>query len=232
MSHLLNNCYRFMFTRENLKKFPDIKEKEQPIITKKDKVIKKPPFLFIPRYHDTLFWCFYIIIKGWEAFFLVGRQHFFIEKNYKIKCIEKIRISKDILKKYRWKKNALENELINQKNISVNTFICLCGIYGINVTIITEHYYYSYISNDIDTMWYIKKNNSQFGIYTGEIPSLLQTLAMTWKIDNLKKPLKGFSAYKVAEIKSICQKLSINTCSKTGRYNKRELYKLIQSKIE
>ena len=232
MSNCIADCTHYMFTNDNLKKFPEIKQKHQPTPKKKDKVIKKLPDLFIPRYRDTLFWCFYIIIKGWEEFFFVGRKNFMIEKEYKIKCIELLRISKDILKKNRWRKNALENELINEKNISIGTFVCLCAIYNINITVITNHYYYVYTCDSCKPIWYIKQSDDRFGLYTGKIASLLENLKMTWQIDNLKKPLKGISSYKIGELKSICKKLKINTSPQTGRFNKCELYKLIQSKIE
>ena len=47
-------------------------------------VQKKTTGIFIPRSHDTLFWCFYIILEGKDAYYMTGNHKFQIEKNKKM----------------------------------------------------------------------------------------------------------------------------------------------------
>ena len=191
MNQLLNNIRPYMLSSINLEKFQGFKAEKEPS-PKKEEIIdkKKSSHLFIPKYKDTLFWCFYILTKGWENFYLVGRRSFAVEKEYKIACIEKLRDSKDLLKKNKWKRNILENNLLNDRIISNTTFICLCALHNMNIGLIGDYYYYIHQSNSLTPFFYIKKNNDRYGIDTQSTQKIIKELENIWKIDNMKKPLR------------------------------------------
>ena len=92
-------------------------------------------------------------------------------------------------------------------------------------------YYYSYCPSSLHSTFYIKKFNNRYGIYTESVNDIKKELSTTWEIKNIKKPLKGISAYKVSELKQICKKLKIVVNNKHHKYNKKDIYKLIQSKL-
>tara|TARA_B110000967_G_C18778478_1_gene506931 strand:- start:854 stop:1132 length:279 start_codon:yes stop_codon:yes gene_type:complete len=78
-----------------------------------------------------------------------------------------------------------------------------------------------------------KKNN----IYYDEDKALVDEYFNNLKktrllIDNLNKPIKGLSAYKVMEIKELCNNLQINIMKNAKKtFSKKELYEKIVQKI-
>ena len=75
-----------------------------------------------------------------------------------------LRKNKELLKKNKWRRRVIEDDLLNNKILSPITFICLCALHNINVTLIEEHYYYAYIHTTTPTL-YIIKNQGQYGLY-------------------------------------------------------------------
>ena len=138
---MLSQLKPFMFTLNNLSQVSDILDKNKNTSEKKpiSAVEEKDKGLFIPKYKDTLFWCFYIIRNS-----LNGNQSFKVEKETKIACIEYLRTKKELLKKNKWKRTYIETDLLNNPTISPQTFICLCALYDIDITIIKDRYYYIY----------------------------------------------------------------------------------------
>ena len=231
MQQLIENLRPFMFNGSNLNTFPSFDKSLPPKRTNTQSPPQKQKDLFIPKYKDTLFWSFYIIAKGWENFYLVGKKSFSTEKEYKILCIEKLRNAKELLKKNRWRKNQLENDLLNNKIISTQTFICLCALHNINIILMEDYYYYSYTSNETSPIFFIKKSNNRYGLYTGSTAKMTKELEDKWEIYNLKKPLRGISSYKVGELKKICKQIHIDIYINNRICNKQDIYKLIQSKL-
>ena len=80
MDKLLYTLEQFMFTPSNLKTFLKREDKAEEKAEEKINIIQKPQNLFIPKYKDTLFWCFYIMIKGWEEFLSHWEKRFFLLK--------------------------------------------------------------------------------------------------------------------------------------------------------
>jgi len=202
MQQLIENLRPFMFNSSNLNTFPSFDKPLPPKRTNTQSPPQKPKDLFIST-----------------------------EKDYKILCIEKLRNAKELLKKNRWKKNQLENDLLNNKIISTQTFICLCALHNINIILMEDYYYYSYTSNDTSPIFFVKHNNNRYGLYTGSIAKMTKELEDKWEIYNLKKPLRGISSYKVRELKKICKQIHIDIYINNRICNKQDIYKLIQSKL-
>ena len=230
--NIIEKLKPFMFTKENVKQFPNIIIKTPK---KKEKVmlVKKNSDIFVPRYSDTLFWCFYIIENDWSEYYMVGRHHFQIEKNKKISYIEKIRTLKEKLKVHKFKIAEIENDLLNNRCIQSKTFIALCILHNINVIVIYNHYYYEYMGGEGDP-YVIRQEKKEFGLCLKKnVHAIKEELSSYWKIENIHKPLKGISTYKVGALKKICKKLKIDMYKDASRmHNKTQLYNLIRLKIE
>jgi hypothetical protein len=185
--------------------------------------------LFIPKYRDKLFWCFYIIENGYMKYETIHNA-FITEKNNKIEICENLRKKKDIIKMLKIKKNILDNNLCNEEKISLLTFINLCRIFNYSFLILNGKIGYSNIIKDSKDTFLILKDGVDYGLYSDESKKTVKikrALENNWIITNFKKPLKGISSYKIAELKEICNKLDINIIKK----KKKELYNLIQEKL-
>ena len=178
---------------------------------------------------DDLFWCFYILHFGLQKYTLI-RNFFTEEKNVKIGFVEVIRKNKDILKQHKWKRNQIENELVHEKKISLTAFICLCTVFNHSFLIIDGRKLYDRRTHsNLDDTHLIVKNDEEWSIYTEEDKAnkIQQSLETLWNIDNIKKPLRAISAYKVKDLKDICQKLQLTYEKK----KKRELYQIITENL-
>jgi hypothetical protein len=89
-----------------------------------------------PCQSDSLFWCFYVLLNGQDAYETVDR-HFVVENEEKIKMIELLRANKKIIKEQKWRSNENDLSLTGQP-ISITTFATLCGLRKINVFYVDE----------------------------------------------------------------------------------------------
>ena len=182
---------------------------------------------FTPELNDKLFWCFYIIYYGIETYEINKDIEFKIEKDFKINVISKIREKKDILKKYKIKKNDLEDEFINQHKITHKGLFALCLIYDINICYIWDHKYIEMIHCDNNIYIITLKDrkpsvlipNSQEKIEGNKIINniLNDCRKNNWKIENINKPLKGISSYTLPQLKEIATYLKIDKLDKNNK---------------
>ena len=172
---------------------------------------------FTPHNFDKLFWCFYIILNGLDNYEINKEHHFETEKNFKIKSVEKLRKfmtdSSDI-KSYNV--NEIEDELVNQKKISLKTLHCLCVIYGINIIYNYDNKYYEFIydktestNGHVDGLIYLNNNKEPTVKQDFNNEFILNIRKNYWQIESVSKPLKSPSAYNAKEIQDICSKLNI-----------------------
>ena len=139
----------YMFTKKHIMKLyideSIVKKREEKKILSipiKKKVIKEETF-YIPHSKDKLFWCYYILMNGIDGYELLDTKKFTEEKTQKINLVEKLRSKKDMLKKYKWKKNTIEADLVYSNEISIETFMCICAISNINIAIIKNRCIYT-----------------------------------------------------------------------------------------
>ena len=100
------------------------------------KAITKNTQFLLPKFIDTLFWCYYIICNGISAYEIVHGDGFKDSLEIKIQLVYSVRENKELLKKNKWKRNAIEDELVNHKTISVSAFMCICEISNFNIVYI------------------------------------------------------------------------------------------------
>ena len=189
--------------------------------------------IFVPKQKDSLFWCFYILKYGEQNYEMLENINIVLEKRLKIEYIEKIRKEKQIVKSHKFSTlTHLENQLANEEKIDLPTFFTLCVIENINIFYVCKKTYFELLLNDdkIHIIHYLD-NNSKYG-YEGIIQTKIELYRSTlFKVDNVEKPIKSISSYKVSELVEFCTKLGIEIYVKDTNKNKskKDLYEsLIQ----
>lgn len=207
------------------------KKHKSEITCAKDNVnLKKKNDFFIPLQKDTLFWCFYIIKNGDIKYELLGKITPIIEKKLKIDYVEKIRKEKQLIKPYKFfSLTNIENQLANEFTIDLKTFLSLCVVENINVFCIHKRTYYELLMNDSTDIFIINVfDNKTFGfkLLRVEDSELKNYKTSLFKIDNIEKPTKSITSYKVCELVDYCNKLLIDVVNKeTGKTkSKKDLY--------
>jgi len=150
-----HNNYRYNFKPHHLTKTLNV-QKEPPqingmnddngnnnnnnsIITKcnsETSAIKTPfvPATFIPSQKDKLFWCFFIIMYGYEEYEINRINSFTNEKRIKIETVENLKQIKDRLKELKLKRTELEEELVSKPTISLKGLTAMCILHNVSIT--------------------------------------------------------------------------------------------------
>lgn len=212
-SHIGNNNY-------NHNNKPDIQVVNKPDNENND--------FFLPGDKDTLFWCFYIMKYGKEDYDMLPSRNIVVEKKLKIECITNMRENKLKLKSHKGMAlSHAENSLLNEKAIDMQTFMSLCIIEGMSVMYLYKNTYYE-MNLDTDEYTNIKTitrldNPLKYGY---EFKENCQNIRDTYyKVDNLNKPIKAMSSYKIDELLDFCNKLKIEL--KEGKKRKKDMYELL-----
>jgi len=203
----------------------------------------KDEFLF-PNQKDSLFWCFYIMKNGLESFASLDNINVVLEKKMKIECVEFLRKNKSLLKAAKISPlTTIENFLVNEDKIDVNTFFALCVANNISALYIYKNTYFLLNASvsasvsetkpetETDKNLYIVKrieNTLKTGILQSE-KKAKEYLDTFYKVDNISKPVKAMSAYKLDEIVEIAKKLGIETINSVTnkQKTKKDIYELV-----
>ena len=185
---------------------------------------------FFPNVHDSLFWSFYIMKNGQEAYESLGKINIVIERKIKIEYIERFREGKQVLKSYKTAPlTHLENVLLNEKQIDIKTLIALCVIEGISFMYIYKNTYFEMnIDADESTQIHAIVRMDMPTKYGYKIvPDAKPIRESFYKIDNMNKPLKSMSAYKLDELVVFCNKLGMAQVNDGKKINKKCLYEML-----
>jgi hypothetical protein len=209
LTELENN----MFTIKNISKIPEFiintKDSKQTDNNHKKNIINNPNNIFYPKQRDQLFWIFYIILHSIIDYEMT-HNFFTTEKEIKYKWIEEFRTKKELFKPIKVSRNAVEDELANKPKISLKCIKALCYLYDINIFYIDNKKYYEMITNENKPIYIVEKINHKYGLKENvNIDSINYYREHYWKLENLDKPLKAVSSYKVSELNAICNKLNI-----------------------
>jgi len=166
---------------------------------------------FFPKEKDSLFWCFYIMKYGLDVYRDLGQINIVIEKKIKIEYIELLRKNKLVLKTNKMAPLAhIENALLNEFKIDIKTFLALCVAENMSVMYIHKNTFYELnIDTDENNIQTVVREDNPLR-YGYEASKNNQTIRDTmFKIDNLSKPIKAMSSYKLDELVGFCEKLGI-----------------------
>jgi hypothetical protein len=213
--------------REQINKEPKNKE---PINKKQKETMYKP------KQRDSLFWCFYILKKGFFNYEMeIINQYFVVEKNEKFKYIELLRKNKDILKIHKIKPfTELEDDLANKDKISIKTFFALCIFENINILLVNIRKIYELLCTDVDEKHpvnIVHRNNKTYehSIELDVTNEIIQKYRDTYyNMSNFEGTLKSISSYKLDELIELCTKLNINIEQKDNQKMKKiDIYNLL-----
>tara|TARA_B110000008_G_C16840992_1_gene512667 strand:- start:165 stop:902 length:738 start_codon:yes stop_codon:yes gene_type:complete len=234
----LNSCKKYEFNNDNLKNILYKKELiKKPEENKKIKVQEKKEVkkdIFIPEEEDTLFWCYVIYKYGYSEYEIKREKKYTSQTDLKINLVYTLRENKELLKKYKFKKTKLEDNLVNDKKISLDLFLFLIRVNKLNIIYLDENIYFEELNNDMNKKCIIRydKKEEKYGVMDVSDERLEELKKSKLRILNLSKPIKAISNYKVLELKEICKTLKINIMKTTTKCKtKKELYQLIQEKI-
>ena len=182
--------------------------KKQNMRIRQEMAPKPKDTIFEPREKDSLFWCFYIMKHGQTAYEMLDHRNFVVEKKLKIEYVEKIRSDKEQIKLHKFATlTHLESNLANDDRIDLPTFLSLCVIENLNVNIVKKRTYFELLMNDgveTHTIYCLDNHKHGYNQISPDKPTLL-------KIDNIVKPMKAISSYKVQDLLDFCEKLKIET---------------------
>jgi len=192
---------------------------------------------FIPTEKDTLFWCYYIIANGDIKYESINHKNTLVEKQMKIDLVSLIRKNKDLLKKIGKFDTItnIENNLANENNINIKTFLSLCAIANVNIIYVSKKTFFESFMNDTPVIYIVTevlnkyKYNNKYGYQLAKEDAVNTIRETLYKLDKVDKQIKSISSYKVEELVNICTKLAIETCNKdTGKTKpKKDLYESI-----
>jgi len=213
----------FMFTKNNLNKyyflseesFKNLNYKPDKVKVNNKKALNENNFTIDKE--DKLFWSFYIFLNGYDEYYLI-KNFFITEKNIKINNIIKIRENKDLLKSHKIVKSFIENELTNEKKISIITLNALALIYKLNILYIKNRFIFvmNYSDNPLKECKNIIEEKKDKEIYLINLESEIidQILNDYYIIDNINKPFNAISYYKINDLINIAKKLDLDIKNK------------------
>jgi hypothetical protein len=182
---------------------------------------------FVPFQKDKLFWCFYIILHGYEEYEMNRSNSFSIEKQIKIETVEKLKTVKDQLKELKLKRTELEDELVNKHMITTKGLCALCLVHNVSITYVYGRKYCEIAPAQPTTKGIIMQNEKKEDSLkwtSNEMNTnadfLTQIRADYWFIENIQKPLNAPSAYTLNELQEIANKLQIATHNQVNEKSK------------
>jgi hypothetical protein len=201
------------------------------------------------NFADKLFWIFYKILNNFNDIDLENINAFKVMKDFKIKCVEKVRLQKNILKEFKIQRMIVEDDLTNNDKICFKTFHALCVLYLINVIVIRDNNTYCILcTNDDEKVINLKNykllqisnvkistsfNNFDVELINNYSETQLQTILKSYyNIENIEKPIKAFSSYNLDDLTTIATKLNITIYDDHGKKKKKQdLYEAILKKL-
>jgi hypothetical protein len=184
--------------------------------------IKHEYKFMIPKENDKLFWCYYMIIYGEIEYQMQENKNILFEKNKKIELVMKMRNNKNIIKQYKLTTIAdVETNLSSDRLLSLPVFFLLLIIEEKNIVYMKNKCFYKSFMNDSDIIYLINQNYGLCEINKKQFDKIKDE---NLEITSLSKPIKSMSAYKLDDLKYICNKLSIQ---REEKINKKDLYEQI-----
>lgn len=227
----INKLSKYILNEHSIKNALSAKiDFKKNICTPKKPILNKY-HVFVPYEMDSLFWILYIINNTDIQYEMVERKGIIMEKSIKITYIENIRKEKKLLKQYKFQSLPdLENNLANEKALSLESFLCLCVLDNLNIRYIYKESYFDLQMNDSNSVSLIYEVGNKYGVKLTTYQELNTITKDFYRISDISKPIKGASSYKLPEIISIAEKLKIDQIDNKilKKKNKTQLYEEIK----
>lgn len=218
---------RFTLCDENINEIHQIAKVKREINTEN---------YLIPADHDTLFWCFYFITNS-DTFDSIETKHTLAhEKQLKIQYAEEMQKFRDCTGRPVYHMTTTVAQLVNDRQINLQTFMDLCLMKDINVVYIKRQVCVNcWFSKDGGPVYIVKAFPNGTHGFKEDLENAHENILNKdyLEIDNPAKPVKAVSAYTIQNLLVMCAKLKIDTVDKATNKQKRkpDLYAAIVEAI-
>lgn len=188
------------------------KQEKQEKQEEEDDNINDSYLFYITRDKDKLFWAFYIILNGEDAYKYL-KAKFVTEKEIKISSVEKMRKLPNVFKQHKLNKVRIENELSGDVPLTLEGFYGLCIIYNISAIFMKRNCYCElYGIGDSSVTHIIEEVEGGLGVHVFKKKEVSLDYAKRvreskWKMENVLTPIKSISSYTHAELLEIYNKV-------------------------
>ena len=187
-------------------------------------VIEKPKQIesyITPKLQDSLFWCLFIAVYGYDEYLQIQRNYGVKELEIKKLVAEMVKEKPNSFKLTNHKvtkvaiQEILSELLTSQKETSMLCLISLTIYYNINIVLVnsSNEFMVEFIANkDVELPIFIIKKQEK--VYSINVEPLTKDELINKKetmvcLENHLKPLKPISAYKVDDLIDLSTKLGI-----------------------
>jgi len=196
-------------------------------------IIEKKPELFKPSQKSPFLWIIYCFINDFNTYEYNKSNLYSIEQEFRIHMIDKIKKNKKTLKQYKLKYNEIEENIIHEKKLNLNSVKAICLIHNINFFYTWKRCFVNFKFNDSNDYILCKINN---GITTQLLSNVNDNIDIISKeyfeVTNIKKKILSVSSYTKKDLLMISKKLNLNVYDSNGKeYKKAELYSKILETI-
>lgn len=170
--------------------------------------------LFVPRCHDGLFWCFFMMWEGKDAFFELSHRHRLAEMQWKSRYLPMVeRRSAD------WKGKVGESVasvlqcIDSEPRLSIPAFVALCLSHDISILLVMRTR--ACVLYGEDPMFLVRedpRHPGRFGWMSWspklELPPPHHVLVTDWQ-----RPVKPISSYTKEQLVHQCTQLGLKHCT-------------------
>jgi hypothetical protein len=218
---------------------PEVNQIEQSISAPEIALPKQTEARFTtvqPKQTDTLFWCIYIAVFGYNDYMEISRNYGVKELDIKKQIADFLQRSPSIFKNSNVKvtkvaiQEILSELLTSQKETSIMCLLAMIVKYHIHLLLVdpTDRFYLEYYHDkDMSESPTFIIQKDTFGKYNLRVEPLHVDELIQWKerrlaLESFVKPLRAISLYKVSELEELARRFDIFDENK--KYKKADLY--------
>jgi len=216
-----------------------VEEKNEQASLKPVSEEKEKTTLFSPTQPDTLFWCIYAAVHGFNDYMEIDRNYGVKELEIKKQIADSLQKDASKIKNTNVKvtkvaiQEILSDLLTTQKETNHMCLLAMIAHYNINVILVdpTDRFYLEYTSNSESTFVLYKDTFGKYGMILESVPNdwLSEFRTNKIRLESYLKPLRAVSTYKTDELDTLMKR--VGGFDESKKYKKPELYDLISESI-
>ena len=193
---------------------------------------------YYPKKPDSLFWCMYIAIYGYKEYNQISHRYSNVEIEEKHKMMELMKKTPNTMKTTNRKitkvlAQEIMSDFMTNKRITMDMLLIYAIYHNKKIVLINvdenklpNKYYIIFSSQNYSETIVIYKKNNYYGLEMNYNEEILQDiLTNLFCVEQIDKPLKTISNYKIDDLEKIAYKLNVDYTSK--KLKKNELYNAI-----
>jgi|TARA_B110000114_G_scaffold35751_1_gene37172 hypothetical protein len=153
------------------------------------------------------------MLNGYGGYELLKIEGSITEKQMKLSFAEKVKSNKEKLKYHKLETlSVIEENLLYEDEINIFIMLCLCIVECLNVVVISNNIAYKLQCCDDNLFFVVRRIKETYVLETSKISDFHDKIH--W-VENIKKPLKAISSYKLEDLKIIATAMNVDVCKKT-----------------